>query len=100
MLASGGADGTVQLWNVAFRRQIGPPLANGATVTGLAFNRAGTVLASGSADGPIWLWDMDVTSWMRHACVIANRNLTLQEWQTYLGSAPYQQTCPTAPLRG
>ena len=100
ILASGSADGTVRLWSTAYRQQIGPPLVNGTTVTGLAFNRTGTVLASGSADGPIWLWDMDVTSWMQYACVIANRNLTLQEWQTYLGSAPYQPTCPTAPLRG
>jgi hypothetical protein len=58
------------------------------------------VAASGSADGSVWLWDMDVTSWMRHAWRIANRNLTLQEWQTYLGSAPYQQTCLAASPHG
>jgi hypothetical protein len=43
---------------------------------------------------------MTVTSWVRQACRIANRNLTLEEWQTYLGSAPYQQTCPAASPHG
>ena len=95
-LASGSADGTIRLWSVAYRRQIGPPLVSGSTVTGLAFNGAGTVLAAGSAYGPVWLWDMDVGSWIRQACRIANRNLTIQEWQNYLGSAPYHQTCPGA----
>jgi len=94
VLASGSGDGTVRLWSVAYRRQIGPPLVSGTTVTGLAFNHAGTVLAAGSADGPVWLWDMDAASWIQQACRIANRNLTIPEWQNYLGSAPYHQTCP------
>jgi WD40 repeat protein/transcriptional regulator with XRE-family HTH domain len=95
-LASGSADGTVRLWSVAYRAQIGPPLVVGSLVTGLAFNHAGTVLAAGSAAGPVWLWDMDLPSWIQRACQIANRNLTIQEWQGYLGSAPYHQTCPAA----
>lgn len=85
--ASSSADGAVRLWRVAYRRQIGLPLASGNTVTGVAFNRSGPLLAAGSADGPMWLWDVDVASWMRHACRIANRNLTIQDWQEYLGSA-------------
>ncbi len=96
MLASGSADGTVRLWSVAYRRQIGPSLVSGTTVTDLTFNRAGTLLAVGSGDGPVWLWDVSVPSWLQRACAIANRNLTLQEWQTYLGSAPYHATCPAA----
>jgi WD40 repeat protein len=99
VLASSSADGTVRLWSVAYRRQIGPPLAIGNTATGLAFNRAGTLLATGSADGPVWLWNMSVASWIERACRIANRNLTTQEWQNYLGSASYHQTCPAAPPR-
>jgi len=94
VLASSSADGTVRLWSTAYRRQIGPPLMSGATATGLAFNPTGTLLAAGSAAGPVWLWDVDVTSWVRRACQVANGNLTIQEWQNYLGSAPYHQTCP------
>jgi WD40 repeat protein/transcriptional regulator with XRE-family HTH domain len=93
-LASGSADGTVRLWSVAYRAPIGPPLVMGSLVTGLAFTQAGSFMAAGSAAGPVWLWDMDVASWEQRACRIANRNLTIQEWQDYLGSAPYHQTCP------
>jgi hypothetical protein len=32
--------------------------------------------------------------WKTRACEIANRNLTVQEWEAFLGSEPYQKTCP------
>ena len=93
LLASSSADGTVRLWSTAYRRQIGPPLVSGGTATSLVFNPTGSVLAAGSASGPVWLWDMNVGSWVRRACRIVSGNLTIQEWQEYLGSAPYHQTC-------
>jgi hypothetical protein len=36
---------------------------------------------------------MDPEAWLAHACEIANRDLTLEEWTTYFGAAPYQETC-------
>ena len=45
----------------------------------------------------ITLWNMDLESWKQRACQIANRNLTLAEWGQYLGSLPYQRTCPNLP---
>src|SRR6185312_13257625 len=97
LLASGSSDGTVRLWSVAYREQIGAPLIDGSPVTGIAFNHSGTSLASGDGGGVLRLWDVDTASWVRNACGIAGRNLTIQEWHQYLGSASYQQTCPGMP---
>jgi WD40 repeat protein len=58
-LASGSADHTVRLWDVASRRPIGAPLAgHNGDVLSVAFSRDGKTLASGSADDTVRLWDV------------------------------------------
>ena len=57
ILASGGDDHTIRLWNVASGQEIGPPLTgHTGSMTSLAFSPDGTLLASGSADQTIRLW--------------------------------------------
>jgi hypothetical protein len=44
------------------------------------------------------LWDVDPNSWAAHLCRIVNRNLSLIEWQQYVGiDGPYRRTCPELP---
>jgi WD40 repeat protein len=58
-LASGDADDTVQLWDVATHSELGDPLTGDANwVTTVAFSPDGRTLASGSADGTTRLWDV------------------------------------------
>ncbi|MBW0012962.1 protein kinase, partial [Mycobacterium sp.] len=61
-LASGSADGTIQLWNVtdpAHPGPLGQPLqGHGASVASVAFAPDGRTLASGSDDGTIRLWNL------------------------------------------
>ena len=59
VLASGGADGMVRLWDLATHRQIGLPLVGHTDVVeSVAFSPDGKVLASGGADNTVRLWDL------------------------------------------
>ncbi|HSL44993.1 MAG TPA: hypothetical protein VK897_16295 [Anaerolineales bacterium] len=59
VLASGGDDSTIFLWDMATRRPIGQPLAgHTGSVLGVAFSPDGNFFASGSADNTVIFWDM------------------------------------------
>ncbi len=59
ILASGSADRTVRLWNVAQRTPLGEPLTgHTGTVFSVAFSPDGRTLASGSADRTVRLWNV------------------------------------------
>ena len=58
-LASGSADKTIMLWEVASRQPLGPPLTGHTTVVwSVAFSPDGKTLASGSEDKAIILWEV------------------------------------------
>ena len=58
MLASGSADATVRLWDVASGREIRTLSGHTAVVHSVAFSPDGKLLASGSADTTVRLWDV------------------------------------------
>lgn len=57
MLASGGADKLVQLWELPSNKLLGKMEAHMGHVLGLTFNHDGKWLASGGADKTINIWD-------------------------------------------
>jgi WD40 repeat protein len=99
--ASDGSDAdtaTIFLWDVATRQRIGQPLTGHTSyIRDLAFSPDGKAVASGSWDNTILVWEIDLESWIAHACRIANRNLTRAEWEGYFGKQPYHKTCPNLP---
>jgi hypothetical protein len=47
------------------------------------------------------LWDLDLDHLKAEACRTANRNLTCDEWQSYIGAdKPYRKTCEGLPGPG
>jgi RNA polymerase sigma factor (sigma-70 family) len=58
LLAGAGADGAIQLWNVATRQPAGTLEKHDGPVRALAFSRDGTHLASGSADKTAKVWPL------------------------------------------
>jgi WD40 repeat protein len=105
MMASSSYDGTIRLWDLRSGQSI--VLASHLVpVVYLAFSSDASQLASVNSSAlsaesacvlcsAVWLWDLSVKSWVSRACRIANRNLTQDEWQQYLGDIPYHRTCPS-----
>ena len=94
LLASASADGTIRLWDVPTHELIGTLSTRGAAIHSIAFEPRGGVLASVDEGDSIIFWTVSYEEWVRRACHIANRNLTREEWNTYLGTRPYRKTCP------
>ena len=57
LLASGGADNTVKLWDTSSRQLVGTLTGHSSQVYSVAFSPDGRLLASGSGDNTIKLWD-------------------------------------------
>jgi WD40 repeat protein len=58
LLAQGGLDGVVRLWETASGRELGRFTGHRARVATLAFAPDGKTLASGSADTTALIWDL------------------------------------------
>ncbi|MFI6458727.1 WD40 repeat domain-containing protein, partial [Streptosporangium amethystogenes] len=58
LLATGSADNTVRLWDVAGRKIFAPLTGHTDDVTSVAFSPDGKLLATGSADNTVRLWDV------------------------------------------
>jgi WD40 repeat protein len=93
-MASGSFNKNILLWDLATRQPLGAPLLRHTQpVQSLAFNPDGQTMASGGLDGKIILWDLRLDSWRSRACEIANRNLTPEEWNRYIGVGAWHKTC-------
>lgn len=95
--ALGSAGEPVVLWDLRAGLPIGRLRgADGElTVTSnLAFRSDARGLAFGAGERVV-LWQVDLASWRRRACELANRNLTSKEWEQAFGSTntPYKPTC-------
>ncbi|MGB3715096.1 MAG: protein kinase [Candidatus Promineifilaceae bacterium] len=95
LLASGGFDDLVFLWDVASGQALGGPYAgHTGNVMDVTFSPDDQILASSSLDGSMVFLDIDLESWRKKACSIANRNLRIEEWEQFLGERNYRETCP------
>lgn len=73
-------------------------MGHAGEVTSLSFSPDGQKLATGSADRTIRIWMVNPQSLADMVCGEVRRNLTLDEWDRFVGEdIPYQQTCPELP---
>ena len=97
-LASASEDKTVVLWDVDSRKPSASLEGHKDAAISVAFSPDGKRLASASEDGAIILWELGLGVLMAEACRTANRNLTCEEWRSYIGpDKPYHKTCASLP---
>jgi WD40 repeat protein/class 3 adenylate cyclase len=86
------APGRVELWDVAHLQRLASfPVGGG--LPGAAITPDGRTLVVTSTRGILSTWPLSTARWVADACAIANRDLTAQEWQTYVGTSPAATAC-------
>jgi WD40 repeat protein len=101
-LASTSRDGTVILWDVPGRAPLISLADDQGWVRGATFSPDGKRLAVASENHAVLVWDLDslfdLDFLKAEACHRANRNLTCDEWEIYIGDdEPYHKTCEGLP---
>ena len=92
-----GGDRSVTLYDVDSGEQIGDRIIiPGTEPRATALRPDGLEMAiGGGINRDILVWDLNPEHWTTAACKVAGRNLTREEWDTYLGGlGDYRSTCP------
>ena len=94
MLASAGQDGGVALWDVKTQNPIGPSLPiEPDSYIAADLSAGGARLFAASLTQRAVRWDIAPDAWKQHACRVAGRELTQQEWTDALPRQPYRTVC-------
>jgi WD40 repeat protein len=97
LLVSGAEDGGVSLWDATTLDLLGTvyPSHDGEPVAAAARFIGDTQdIAIASFEGGVYRWDTDLDRAIDFACQMAGRNLTEDEWDSYLPAQPYREVCP------
>jgi WD40 repeat protein/DNA-binding SARP family transcriptional activator len=95
LLTTGGSDGTTKLWFTSGLRQEGSTIdPDPGTWASAAFIGGSRILLIHD-DGTGMVLPGTPRAWARHACAVAGRNLTREEWSRYVQATDYRAACPS-----
>ena len=90
-------DGAVVLYDLKTFERIGEPMHVAAELPTGDVRGDGKEMAIAGKGLGTSIWDLDPGHWATAACGLAGRNLTQQEWDTYLSWAgSYRETCSSS----
>ena len=95
-LAAAGSGRTARVWELSTGREI-QRLTTGGKANSVAFSPDGQYIATASSDRTARVWRWKPEDLVSQADSLLTRNLTRDEWKTYLGREPYRKTCPNLP---
>jgi WD40 repeat protein len=92
---AGGPEGGLKLWFTSSLKQDGATLDSEQGTSGNAqFTPNGQFLLSVDANGHGSLWPVSLAALENHACTVAGRNLTHEEWSQFITGYKYSRVCP------
>jgi len=93
------AFGDAKIWDDASSQQFGAAFPGGAGGWGNAiFTSDGLNLIVAYNDGSGDIWPISIGALEDHACSVAQRNFTREEWDRFVGAGyAYEKTCPSFP---
>lgn len=97
ILAAGGDDHTLRLWETATGGTLATLSGHTNTVLAVAFSPDGHTLTTASPDQSIRVWDATPSpaAAIRKICRAIGRDLTPQERSVYMPDQPPHTTCAT-----
>jgi WD40 repeat protein len=96
---AGEQDGLAKLWTTKGQQQYGSSFSSQLNDWGnVVYTPDGSklVVVLREHDGGV-LWPTSVEAWERHACAVAGRNLTREEWSRFVTGRSYAKTCAEFP---
>jgi WD40 repeat protein len=95
LLASGGNDGTVRLWDPATGQSLGAPIQTSTlnAIFVVVFSPGGKLLASGGNDGAVRVWQTSLFAHAYAALCADSGPPTRQEWNHYAPGELQPKVC-------
>jgi WD40 repeat protein/DNA-binding SARP family transcriptional activator len=91
---TGGPSGGARIWVTSTEQQFGSDLPGGeGAQSNAVYTPDGRYLLIVLDDGTALRWPVSVEAWERHACAVAGRDFTREEWVRLVGNRPYTRTC-------
>ena len=96
--ATGAGNGGIKIWDDASLSQFGASFpADGKQIPAAGYTPDGEDLIVVFTDGSGAVWPVSLQAMMDHACQVAQRNFTHEEWDRFVPGHAYAKTCPTFP---
>ena len=96
---SSGSAGDSRIYDTATLQQLGSDFPGSAGQWGTAaYTPDDRYLITVYGDGAATRWPVGLSTWEQHACSVAARNFTHEEWRRFVGSRSYSTVCPQFPV--